>query len=304
MLGRTTLSRTITSRFLLISLALAVCCMGGTDAGVPLTVATVQFRSSFDIKQNEDRIAAHLKRLAAQGVKVAAFPECALTGYDTRSTFSPSATEIENAERELAQVCRSAKISAVIGSAYRVNGHLYDTALVIDSQGQVVERYGKIYLAGEQWATPGNHIAYFDLEGVPSSVIICHDERYPELVRLPAIQGARVIYYISSESAITEEHKLAPYRAQVMARAVENGVFIVQANAPANPDLSGSHGQSRIVAPDGNVLGESSFFHEDILVKTLSVKKGNLQRPLDGPLSSWWKQGIDWMMRNRHRQLD
>jgi predicted amidohydrolase len=204
----------------------------------------------------------------------------------------------------LAQVCRSAKISAVIGSAYRVNGHLYDTALVIDSQGQVVERYGKIYLAGEQWATPGNHIAYFDLEGVPSSVIICHDERYPELVRLPAIQGARVIYYISSESAITEEHKLAPYRAQVMARAVENGVFIVQANAPANPDLSGSHGQSRIVAPDGNVLGESSFFHEDILVKTLSVKKGNLQRPLDGPLSSWWKQGIDWMMRNRHRQLD
>jgi predicted amidohydrolase len=85
---------------------------------------------------------------------------------------------------------------------------------------------------------------------------------------------------------------------------VENGVFIVQANAPANPDLSGSHGQSRIVAPDGNVLGESSFFHEDILVKTLSVKKGNLQRPLDGPLSSWWKQGIDWMMRNRHRQLD
>ena len=59
-------------------------------------------------------------------------------------------------------------------------------------------------LAGEKWATPGNHIAFFELEGVPSTVIICHDERYPELVRLPAIQVVRVVYY-SCESAMAEE---------------------------------------------------------------------------------------------------
>src|SRR5438105_1650261 len=84
----------------------------------------------------------------------------------------------------------------------------------------------------------------FDVEDGPSTVIVCHDERYPELVRLPAIAGARVVYYISHESDMREENKLPGYRAQMMARAVENGVYVVAANAPGNADLTGSHGQS------------------------------------------------------------
>jgi omega-amidase len=278
--------------------------LSAADAGLSLKVAAVQFRSSFDIKTNCERIGAHLQRLAAEGVQVAAFPECALTGYDTRAGFAPSGDEVEAAEKQLAQTCRTSKIAAVIGSVYKVNGHVYDTAVVFNSRGELVERYGKVYLAGEKWATPGNHIAFFDLEGVPSSVIICHDERYPELVRLPAIQGARIIYYISSESGLREEQKLAPYRAQVMARAVENQVFVVQSNAPANPDLKGSHGQSRIVAADGNVMHESSFFGEDVVIETLALKKKSLQRPLEGLYGQWWKQGVDSMMSNLHRQLD
>jgi omega-amidase len=287
--------------FVLMALALP---LSAADGGLKLKVAAVQFRSSFDVKKNCARIAAHLQRLAEAGVQVAAFPECALTGYDTGPGFAPSSIEVEAAEKQLAETCRTSKIAAVIGSVYKANSHVYDTAVVINSRGELVERYGKIYLAGEKWATPGNHIAYFDLEGVPSSVMICHDERYPELVRLPAIQGARIIYYISAESGLREEKKLAPYRAQVMARAVENGVYIVQSNAPANPDLTGSHGQSRVVSADGNVLQESSFFGEDIIIETLAMKKGSLARPLEGLYGQWWKQGVDSMLNNLRRQLD
>jgi predicted amidohydrolase len=168
-----------------------------------------------------------------------------------------------------------------------------------------MERYAKVYLAGEKWATPGNHISFFDLEGVPSTVMICHDERYPELVRLPAIQGARIVYYISHESGLRQEKKLAPYRAQLMARAVENRVFIVSANAPSDPkDLSGSHGQSRIVADDGNVMKEASFFGEEILIETLPVKPARLERPLKELMGDWWRQGVESMMQNRRRPLD
>jgi omega-amidase len=169
----------------------------------------------------------------------------------------------------------------------------------------LIERYAKIYLAGEKWATPGNHISFFELEGIPSTVMICHDERYPELVRLPAIQGARIVYYISHESGLRQESKLLPYRAQLMARAVENKVFVVSANAPASPkDLSGSHGQSRIVNEDGNVIREASFFGEDILIDTLSVKPAKLQRPLKELMGEWWRQGVELMMKNRQRPLD
>lgn len=294
----------MTLKIIPVVLALATLRMADAEASLKLKVAVVQFRSSFDVRQNGERIAAHLRRLAGEGVQVAVFPECALTGYDTGPAFAPSAAEVETAERQLQQTCRNAGIAAVIGTVYEVNGRAYDAAVVFDSHGAMLERYGKVYLAGEEWATPGNHVAYFELEGVPSTIIICHDERYPELVRLPALKGARIVYYISSESGMREEHKLLPYRAQVMARAVENGMFVVQANAPGNPDLSGSHGQSRIIATDGNVLKEASFFEEDILVETLAIQTGSLQRPLEGLLGKWWSQGVDFMMNNRHRQLD
>jgi predicted amidohydrolase len=218
-----------------------------------------------------------------------------------------STEEVTAAEEEIRQTCRLRKIAAVVGSIYRVNGRTYDTAVVFDSRGELVERYGKVMLAGEKWATPGNHIAFFEVEGVPSTVIICHDERYPELVRLPALCGARVAYYISCESGMAEEGKLAPYRAQLMARAVENTVYIVAANAPGNvKDNSGSHGQSRIIRDDGNVLKEASFYGDDLLIESLEInlKPDRLSRPLEGVMAGWWRQGVDWMMANRARKLD
>jgi len=270
-------------------------------------VAAVQFRSSFALNENSKRIGEFLSRLAAQGVQVAVFPECALTGYYQGSVMPIPESEIAAAEERLQQICRNRRIAAIFGSVYKVNGHAYDTAVVFDSRGKLIERYGKFYLAGEKWAVPGNHIAYFELEGVPSTVIICHDERHPELVRLPAMGGARILYYISLESSLKQELKIGPYRAQMMARAVENGMFVVAANAPANQDLTGSHGQSRIIASDGNVLSEATIFGEDVLISTLTLEAGKPEWPLESlasPLGDWWRSGVEWMTKNRHRQLE
>jgi len=185
------------ARVILLLMTMPTLRMLAEEATVKLKVAAVQFRSSFDVGQNCERMVAQLKRLAGEGVQVAVFLECALTGYHTGPSMVPSAAEIGAAEERVRKACRDARIAALIGSVYKINGRSYDAAVVFDSHGELIERYGKVYLAGEKWATPGNHVAYFELEGVPSSVIICHDERYPELVRLPASKGARIIYYIS-----------------------------------------------------------------------------------------------------------
>jgi predicted amidohydrolase len=235
---------------------------------------------------------------------VAVFPECALTGYGKSADFRVNAEEVARAEEEIARLCARLRIAAVVGTTDLIAGKQYNAALVINSKGEVVERYGKLQLAGEAWATPGNHMALFELEGVLSTVIICHDERYPEFVRLPALAGARVVYYISHESGMKEEKKLAGYRAQMMARAVENGVHAVAANAPANvEDNSGSHGQSRIILSDGNIAQEGSYFGQDVLVETLSVRPGKLTRPLEGVTGAWWRQGLEQLLRERHRKL-
>lgn len=272
---------------------------------VSLKVAAVQLRSSFNVEDNRKRMVETLSKLSAEGVNVAVFPECALTGYHKEAVMAAGAGEISTAEESIRKACAAGKIAAIVGSVYKINGRTYNTAVVFNSRGELVERYAKIYLAGEKWATPGNHIALFDLEGASSTVIICHDERYPELARLPALAGARVLYYISHESGMATERKLAPYRAQMMARAVENRMFAVAANAPANiRDNSGSHGQSRIVFDDGNIAKEASFYGEDILVETLSIAPAALDRPLQELLGGWWRQGVDWMMANRNKPLE
>jgi predicted amidohydrolase len=139
-------------------------------------------------------------------------------------------------------------------------------------------------------------MSVFRVRGVPCSIIICHDERYPELVRLPVLAGAQVVFYISHESGLREEHKVGPYRAQIQARAVENGVYVVQANAPANKDATGSHGHSRIIATDGNILKEASIFREEVLMAKLDLTRAtraNARNSLKrGPLREWWESGL------------
>ncbi|HEU0123407.1 MAG TPA: carbon-nitrogen hydrolase family protein [Bryobacteraceae bacterium] len=286
-------------------LLVCACGVGAWAQTVNLRVAAVQFRSSFDIAGNTARIVEKLESLAADGVDVAVFPECAVTGYHTGPTMDATAEQLAAAETQIGQTCARRKIAAIVGSVYRAGERVYNVAVVFDENGRVVERYGKLYLAGEKWAVPGNHMALFSLRGVLSTVIICHDERYPELVRLPAIAGARVVYYISHESGMKQEEKLPGYRAQMMARAVENQMYAVAANAPGNvADNSGSHGQSRIIKDDGNVLREASIYGEDVLTETLPIRPGFLRRPLEGITAGWWREGLAQLQRDRHKRLD
>ena len=230
------------------------------------------------------------------GARLVVFPECSLTGYfDGDYIKSIPSAQLVDAERQIAEACREYDIYAVVGMPWRDGPKLYNSAVVIDPNGKVVERYHKVQLA-EAWPDGGDHLAVFQVDGVPCSIIVCHDVRYPELVRLPVLAGARCILCISHESDLKAERKIAPYRAQIQARAVENSVFVVQANAPANPDATGSHGQSRIIAPDGNLIEEATIFGEDVVAATLDLRlaTGNMARGsvARGPLADWWKEGM------------
>lgn len=261
-----------------------------------LRVAAVQMRSTRDLATNIGKIKEHLAHCASDGVRVVVFPECALTGYfddDFMGDFS--AEQLADAEQQVAQACRAHDIYAIVGMPHLEGDRLYDSAVVITPGGEILARYHKLQLA-ESWPTAGDQLVVFKIDGVPASIIICHDERYPELVRLPVLAGARVVFYVSHESGLAAESKLAPYRAQIQARAVENTVYIVQANAPANADATGSHGQSRLIAPDGNLIEEASIFGEDVVAATLELERatgGQAQKSIErGPLGDWWRAGV------------
>ena len=267
-----------------------------------LRVAAVQMRSGRDLGANVAHTVELLKRCAADGVQVAVFPECSVSGYFGDLIPKLSAQQLADAERRIAAACRELGIWAVVGLPVRDGDRLFNSAVVIDAAGRVRERYHKVQLA-EPWPTPGDHLSVFRVRGVHCSIIICHDERYPELVRLPVLAGARVVFYLSHESPLKQEEKLGPYRAQIQARAAENTVYVVHANAPANADATGSHGQSRLIAPDGTVIKEASIFREEIVTATLDLRQAtaaNARRSLTrGPLTRWWQDGLKQV-----RQID
>lgn len=273
------------------------------DQTVPqasLRVAVVQMRSERDVAANVAKIRTHLEACAKKGVQVVAFPECAVSSYYVDFAQTLDRNILENAAAEIAAACREFSINAIVGTATKPDGQFLNTALFINANGEIVARHHKVHLVGGDKnlnCQPGSSVApvvYFD--GVPCSVFICHDSRYPELTRLPVLAGARVMFYISHESAPVKESKMVPYRTQIMARAVENGVFIAHANAPADGWRSGSHGQSRLVAPDGNIIEEASMADEEVLIAEFELEDANAEnatRSLEiEPLASWWREAV------------
>jgi len=64
-------------------------------------------------------------------------------------------------------------------------------------------------------------------DGVPLGLSICYDLRFPELYRILAVLGARVIAIPSAFTlATTREH----WETLVRARAIENQTFVIAAN--------------------------------------------------------------------------
>jgi predicted amidohydrolase len=268
----------------------------GSQSTAPLRVAAVQMRSSRDLDANIRKMEDYLRRCANDGVEVVVFPECALTGYfDDAYMQAFTADELEIAEQKIAEACRAHRIHAIVGTPHRNGDRLHNSATIFTTEGKILARYHKVQLA-ESWPAAGDELIVFKINGVPASIIICHDERYPELVRLPVLAGARLIFYVSHESGLAHESKLVPYRAQIQARAVENTVFVVQANAPANADATGSHGQSRVIAPDGNIISEASIFEEEVVAATLDLERATgrqAQQSVErGPFGDWWRAGV------------
>lgn len=275
-----------------------------------LRVAACQMHAAAeDIEQNTRKIVERLRACAREKVDVAAFHEGVLYGYTSRPAFWSRLDEarIKKAERRIIRTCREKGIAAVVGSTHIENDQRYNSLLVVDKDGTVQGRYGKIHLAGERWCEPALHLPIYRLCGVSCSFLICHDVRYPELVRLPAAAGAKVCFFCSCESPVTAEYKLSAYRAMPISRATENGIYVVMANAPADPhDINragSSHGESKIIHPDGNVIEEAGIFTEEIVIQNLDLNaasRGVALRAVNDMtgIREWMQEGVKLVEQN------
>ena len=248
-----------------------------------------------------------MEEAASRDVDVVVFPEACLCGYAASPEYWAAAdpADFVAAEGRVIEAAKELGLAVVLGTVHWEDEQLYNSLLVIDKGGLVRGRYAKTHLA-EKWSTPGKHLPIYEVAGVPSCFLVCHDIRYPELVRLPAIAGAQIAYFCSCESGLTSEYKLSAYRAMPISRACENTIYLVMANTPADPDnmrgASQSHGNSKIVDPQGNVMDEAGFFEERLVVADLDLAEATRQMARravndETVLRQWLRDGAELVER-------
>jgi predicted amidohydrolase len=222
-----------------------------------LSIAVAQMKFRATIGENVSWITQVIRSSASAGADAVLFPECAVTGYNCDFAAVPP-SELTDALQAVASAARAARCCVLVGSPMVVARKRFNSLVVFDRQGRKVFCYSKIHLTARdrRFFTPGNSLAFFHLGGVPCTAIICHERRYPELVRLPVMLGAQIVFHPNAglDSPAVSKNKRHGRDGMPM-RAFENEVYYVFANS-VGPQGDGlwSAGDSKIVAPNSQVL--------------------------------------------------
>jgi deaminated glutathione amidase len=232
-------------------------------------VAAVQLNSSADQVANM----AHADRLtraaAADGAKLIVLPE-KWTAMGSEQDLRDGAETLDGAAIGWARaIARELGIDLVAGSILeRVAGQskLANTSVHIGPRGELMASYRKIHMFdvevdGRTYCEsaleePGEEIVLsHTADGVEFGLSICYDLRFPELYRILAVRGARILTLPAAFTlATTRDH----WETLVRARAIENQAFVIAANQVGeHPSAQRSGGRSMIVDPWGVVLAQA-----------------------------------------------
>jgi predicted amidohydrolase len=222
-----------------------------------LRIAAVQLKFRPTVSENLKVIRGFIAKANRAGCDAVLFPECAVTGYNVDFP-NVKKHEIESALETIGDAARSNHCNVLIGSPTFVRGKRFNSLLVFDRKGRATFCYSKIHLTvrDAQSFEPGNSVAFFQIDRVPCTTIICHERRYPELVRLPVMMGAQIVFHPNAglDNLAVSKTKRGG-RDGIATRAFENQIFYVFANSVGSQGNGlWSAGDSKIIAPDSRVL--------------------------------------------------
>lgn len=276
-----------------------------------LRVAVAQMVFESTVGGNLARIETACSDAVHERADALLLPECATTGYACDFGQLRSAT-VHAAVTALGTFAARHRIHLLAGSPVFLGRKLFNALLVFDRRGNLVHTYAKCQLtdSDRRWFTPGNGLSLFEMDGVCATAILCHERRYPELVRLPVMAGAQIVFHPNAGMDTLEVSKRKHGGQDGMAvRAFENAVFYVFANSvgPQGGDRW-SAGDSKIVAPDGTCLRLADNRRPSVLVAELDLALATRKYALESLqhprfLAEHWRRMVAGM-RRRVREND
>ncbi|MEW9698922.1 carbon-nitrogen family hydrolase [Paenibacillus sp. SI8] len=241
-----------------------------------LHIALIQMDIAIgDPDTNYTRLNKLLTEAVSAEVKpdVIVFPEMWNTGYALTEIHHLADQDGARTKAFLSEFAQKHSVNLIGGSIADKRGdQVLNTIYAFDRQGQEIAEYSKIHLFRlmdeEKFLHSGDQLGRFELEGVPAGAMICYDIRFPELARKLALDGARILFV----PAEWPHPRLHHWRTLLMARAIENQMYVVSCNRVGTSGTTNFFGHSMVIDPWGEVLVEGDE-REAVLHATIDLNE-------------------------------
>jgi beta-ureidopropionase len=275
-----------------------------------LKIATAQFEHrNADKAYNLGVIDALARQAANAEARVIAFHECSITGYTfarklTREQLADLAEYVPGGESisALTEIARKNDITVLAGLFEKTReGDLYKPYVCVDRHG-LKASFRKLHPFINPYLKPGNQYVVFDIEGWKCGILICYDNNIIENVRATTLLGAQIIFmphvtmctpsprpgagFVDPRLWENRERDPTSLRAEfdglkgrawlmkwLPARAYDNGIYAVFANAIGMDDDQLKNGCSMILDPFGDVIAECRSLGDEIAIATCVPEK-------------------------------
>ena len=282
--------------------------------GFVRVAAAVPMMRVADCSYNVEQVKQQITEAIEEGVEIICFPELTLTGYTCGDLFFTQRLQ-QSTLRGLEDVCnftREKPIIVLIGAPLKVDNNLYNSAFVM-TDGDVVGVVPKVNLpnTGEfyekRWFTSGRAALQHSAEGliprIPTIELWCGDVPFgPELLfmtrnccfgveicedlwsPLPpstqlAIQGAELIFNLSSSNCVTGKHAFRRQMITQQSARVHCGyVYTSSGVGESSSDIVFSG--STYIAENGELLSEGDRFQHNssMVIQEIDVERLRIDR--------------------------
>jgi len=229
-----------------------------------MKLAIIQMEVEDNKSANIETMKRFLKKATEAGADIAVLPEMWSCPY-SHEYFADFAEKAGgDCYTALSGAALEGNIYIVGGSIPELDGgRIYNTSFVFDRKGEEIARHRKVHLfnididGGQRFyesdtLCAGNEITVFETEFGTMGLVICFDIRFPEICRLTALRGAKVLFVPAVFNMTT-----GPMHWEILLRlrAVDNQIFTVGAG-PARDEngIYVSYGNSIAVDPWGRIL--------------------------------------------------
>ena len=242
-----------------------------------INIALAQLRCELCNKEmNLLRILKSLEEASKKGADYVLFPELYLTGYIMDQQLAILAeTEDGPSIRRIREEAKRYGVGAIVGFPELEGDLLYNTALFIGKNGEIIGKYRKVHLyhREKEWFTPGESFPVFSLPEGNIGLMITYDMEFPEAARILSLKEAQLLLVLAA-NMVPYQHFQDTF---IKARALENHVYTALANMVGLDNENIFFGESQIVHPSGREIYKGKN-NEEIPVINLNLSKINSEK--------------------------